>query len=180
MQWQGRANALSPEHGVDWPVIDVVAQATRRSQNVSITEDFSMFPTEEDLSAPSVREGRLTAEKAILGRRSAVAMDGSTAISQAAFFRMLARLIPTHDGRSSRCWRLVFLGNGTRRRTGIADRAQRRCPAPSSRQLLAIRDRQSLGNRLTLERGNCPPFRTNLRMALPTRGAKVDTVESPT
>ena len=27
-------------------------------------------------------------------------MDGSTAISQAAFFRMLARLMPTHDGRS--------------------------------------------------------------------------------
>ena len=27
-------------------------------------------------------------------------MDGSTAISQAAFFRMLARLIPTRDGRS--------------------------------------------------------------------------------
>ena len=47
-----------------------------------------------------VREGLLTAEKAILGRRSAVAMDGSTAISQAAFFRMLARLIPAPDGRS--------------------------------------------------------------------------------
>lgn len=25
--WQGRANTLSPEHGVEWPVIDVVAQA---------------------------------------------------------------------------------------------------------------------------------------------------------
>ena len=100
VQWQGRANALSLEHGVDWPVIDMVARATRRSQNVSITEDFSKFPTEEDLFGTSVRQGRLTAEKAILGRRSAVAMDGSTAISQTAFFRMLARLIPTHDGRS--------------------------------------------------------------------------------
>ncbi len=98
--WQGTANTLSPEHGVEWPVIDEVARATRRRQNASITEDFSKFPTEEELFGTPVREGLLTAEKAILGRRSAVAMDGSTAISQAAFFRMLARLIPASDRRS--------------------------------------------------------------------------------
>ena len=98
--WQGTANILSPEHGVEWPVIDEVARATRRCQSASITEDFSKFPTEEELFGTPVREGLLTAEKAILGRRSAVAMDGSTAISQAAFFRMLARLIPAPDGRS--------------------------------------------------------------------------------
>jgi len=33
---------------------------------------------------PSIRQGLLTAEMAILGRRSEVAMDGSTAISRAA------------------------------------------------------------------------------------------------
>ncbi len=98
--WQGTANTLSPEHGVEWPVIDEVARATRRCQSASITEDFSKFPTEEELFGTPVREGLLTAEKAILGRRSAVAMDGSTAISQAVFFRMLARLIPAPDGRS--------------------------------------------------------------------------------
>ena len=98
--WQGTANILSPEHGVEWPVIDEVERATRRCQSASITEDFSKFPTEEELFGTPVREGLLTAEKAILGRRSAVAMDGSTAISQAAFFRMLARLIPAPDGRS--------------------------------------------------------------------------------
>ena len=58
------------------------------------------FPTEEQLFGIPVRQGLLTAETAILGRRSAVAMDGSTAISQEAFFRMLARLIPTRDGRA--------------------------------------------------------------------------------
>ncbi|MGH2436579.1 MAG: SagB/ThcOx family dehydrogenase [bacterium] len=100
VRWQGRANTLSPEHSIEWPVIDEVAQATRRSGNVSITDDLSRFPTDDELFASPVRQGLLSAERAILGRRSALAMDGSTAISQAAFFRMLARLIPTHDGRS--------------------------------------------------------------------------------
>ena len=96
--WQGRANTLSPEHNVEWSVIDEVARATRGSRNVSITEDCSRFPREDDLFGTPVHQGLLTAEKAILGRRSAVAMDGSTAISQTAFFRMLARLIPTQTG----------------------------------------------------------------------------------
>lgn len=100
VRWHGSANTLSPEHSIEWPVIDEVAQATRRSGNGPITDDLSRFPTEDDLFGTPVRQGLLSAEKAILGRRSAMAMDGSTAISQAAFFRMLARLIPTHDGRS--------------------------------------------------------------------------------
>ena len=100
VRWRGRANTLSPAHSAEWSVIDEVARATRRSGNVSITDNFSRFQTEDDLFGTPVREGLLSAEKAILGRRSALAMDGSTAISQAAFFRMLARLIPTHDGRS--------------------------------------------------------------------------------
>jgi SagB-type dehydrogenase family enzyme len=99
-QWYGGANTLSPAHSIDWPVIDEVAQATRRSGSAPITEDFSGFPMYEELFGIPVRQGLLTAEKAILGRRSAVAMDGLTAISQEAFFRMLARLMPTRDGQS--------------------------------------------------------------------------------
>jgi SagB-type dehydrogenase family enzyme len=99
-QWYGGANTLSPTHSIDWPVIDEVAQATRRSGSAPITEDFSGFPMYEELFGIPVRQGLLTAEKAILGRRSAVAMDGLTAISQEAFFRMLARLMPTRDGQS--------------------------------------------------------------------------------
>jgi SagB-type dehydrogenase family enzyme len=101
--WQGTANALCPEHNVEWPVIDVVAQATRRCESSPIKEDFSGFPSEDDLFGTPVRQGLLSAEKAILGRRSAVAMDGSTAISRGAFFRMLARLIPTRE-RPSMPW----------------------------------------------------------------------------
>jgi SagB-type dehydrogenase family enzyme len=99
-QWSGKANTLSSEHSVKWPVIDEVAQATRRSESAPMTGDFSGFPTEEQLFGIPIRDSLLTAEKAILGRRSAVAMDGSTAISQATFYRMLARLMPTRDGRS--------------------------------------------------------------------------------
>ncbi|MCA1600451.1 MAG: SagB/ThcOx family dehydrogenase [Acidobacteria bacterium] len=97
--WQGRANRLSPEHAVEWPVIAEVTWATRGTE-ASITEDWSRFPGQEALIDTPVQPGLLTAEQAILGRRSAVAMDGSTAISQATFFRMLARLIPTREPRA--------------------------------------------------------------------------------
>jgi SagB-type dehydrogenase family enzyme len=100
-RWYGTANVLSPEHGVDWPVIDLMAQATTNA-SIAEREEFSSFPSEEELFGAPVRSGALTAEKVILGRRSAVSMDGSTAISAATFFRMLARLVPTRDGRSSR------------------------------------------------------------------------------
>ncbi len=95
--WHGRANSLSPAHSVKWPVIDAVAQATRRFESSPIKEDFSGFPSEDALFGTPIRQGLLTAERAILGRRSAVAMDGSTAISRAAFLRMLGRLIPTQE-----------------------------------------------------------------------------------
>ena len=99
-RWCGSANTLSLEHSARWPVIDEVAQATRRTESAPIPEEFSGFPTQAELFGIPVGHGLLTAEKAILGRRSAVAMDGSTAISQEAFFRMLARLMPTQGGRS--------------------------------------------------------------------------------
>ena len=98
--WQGRANTLSLEHSVEWPVIDAVAQATRRCESSPIKEDFSGFPSEDALFGTPLRQGLLTAERAILDRRSAVAMDGATAISRATFFRMLARLIPTQARRA--------------------------------------------------------------------------------
>ena len=98
-RWYGTANVLSPEHGVDWPAIDEVAAATT-NPTTAIDEDFSTFPSEAELFEPPVRSGASTAEKVILGRRSAVSMDASTTISAATFFRMLARLVPTRDGRS--------------------------------------------------------------------------------
>jgi SagB-type dehydrogenase family enzyme len=98
-RWYGTANVLSPDHGVEWPVIDEVAAATTNPRIV-VDEEFSRFPSEEELFWVLVRSGVFTAEKVILGRRSAVSMDASTAISAATFFQMLARLVPTRDGRS--------------------------------------------------------------------------------
>jgi len=98
-RWYGTANVLSPEHGVDWPVIDQVAVATTNPR-IAADEEFSRFPSEKELFGAPVRSGAFTAEKVILGRRSAVSMDASTAIPAATFFRMLARLVPTRDGRS--------------------------------------------------------------------------------
>jgi hypothetical protein len=63
-------------------------------------EEFSGFPSEAELFEPPVRSGTFTADRVILGRRSAVSMDASTAMPVATFFRMLARLMPTRDGRS--------------------------------------------------------------------------------
>ncbi|MDY7565008.1 SagB/ThcOx family dehydrogenase [Pseudomonas sp. RTC3] len=101
--WQGRANPLSRNNRVEWPAIDTIAQATRRAASAPIQEDFVGFAAENALFDTPIRQGRLTAEQAILGRRSAVAMDGATAISRATLFAMLGRLLPTQE-RSAMPW----------------------------------------------------------------------------
>ncbi len=95
-RWYGRANALSTDHGVEWPVIDDVALATTNARK-SIDDDFSGHPSEAEIFEPPVRSGSFAAETVILGRRSAVSMDGRTAISAVTFFRMMARLVPTRE-----------------------------------------------------------------------------------
>jgi SagB-type dehydrogenase family enzyme len=129
-RWYGTANVLSPEHGVDWPVIDQVALATTNQGNpthpgTEPNEEFFRFPSEEELFGTPVRSGALTAERVILGRRSAVSMDGATAIPAATFFQMLARLVPTRDGRSipwdALAWRpRIHLGLFVHRVNGLA------------------------------------------------------------
>ena len=98
-QWQGTANALSAEHGVNWPVIDEVALATSHTAT-AINEDFSQFPSAAELFESPIRSGSCTAEKVILGRRSAVHMDATTTLPAVTFFRMLSRLVPTRDRQS--------------------------------------------------------------------------------
>jgi SagB-type dehydrogenase family enzyme len=97
-RWYGQANVLSPDHGVDWPVVDEVAAATS-NPGTAFEDDFSGFPSETELFESPVRSGSFAAERVILRRRSAVSMDGSTAISAATFFRMLGRLVPTRGER---------------------------------------------------------------------------------
>ena len=122
-RWYGTANVLSPDHGVEWPVIDEVAAATTHPRT-EVDEEFSGFPSEEELFGVPVRSGVFTVEKVILGRRSAVSMDAFTAIPAATFFQMLARLVPTQDGRSmpwdSLLWRpRIHLGLFVHRVKGL-------------------------------------------------------------
>jgi SagB-type dehydrogenase family enzyme len=92
--WMGKANVLSPRHTVDWAVIDEVALASRNEGSI-FNDVLSRAMTEVEL--PPVRSGNLTAEKVILGRRSAQSMDGTTVLPMADFYRMMTRLIPTQE-----------------------------------------------------------------------------------
>ena len=122
-RWYGTANSLSRDH-VEWPVIDEVAAATARLPAMP-DEELSAFPSEAELFAPPVREGAVSAERVILGRRSAVSMDARTSISAATWFRMMARLVPTRDRRAvpwdALPWRpRIHLGVFVHRVDGIA------------------------------------------------------------
>ena len=76
--WSGTANALSAEHAADWPVIEEVAAATTNPKMPTAAEDFSAFPSEDELFPAPIRSGASTAESV-----SAVSMDASTTISSA-------------------------------------------------------------------------------------------------
>ena len=122
-RWYGKANRLSRDH-VAWPVIDEVAAATA-SPLATIDEDLAAFPSEAELFERPIRSGGHSADKVILGRRSAVSMDGSTAISAAKLFQMLGRLVPRRDRRTvpwdALPWRpRIHLGLFVHRVTGLA------------------------------------------------------------
>ena len=87
-QWHGRANALSPEHGHDWPVIDEVAQACMKPPT---PETSWHVPT---LPGPVGSHCTQSAVDLIKQRRSAQAFDGVTTIAASTFYRMLDMTLP--------------------------------------------------------------------------------------
>lgn len=99
-RWYGRANALSPPHGVEWPIIEQVAAATRGviampREDAGSSRDVGARVRSECAARPASPAGSgPLAETVILGRRSAVAFDGSTAIDGATFFSMLGGSCP--------------------------------------------------------------------------------------
>ncbi|MEK7866786.1 MAG: nitroreductase family protein [Planctomycetota bacterium] len=93
LAWTGTPNVLSDHHEHEWPAIETVAKATRKPSTASAPRDVLDGLPEQAGAAPA--PPRLTAERAILGRRSAVAMDGTTAIASEDFFAMMARLVPS-------------------------------------------------------------------------------------
>ncbi|NWG88066.1 MAG: SagB/ThcOx family dehydrogenase [Hydrogenophilaceae bacterium] len=87
-QWSGRANVLSPEHKHDWPVIEEVAEASRKPR----TEAGAWQPPA--LPAPLPSTCPAGALELIKQRRSAQEFDGVTSISNGAFYRMLDLTLP--------------------------------------------------------------------------------------
>lgn len=96
MQWFGKANRLSVDHGFDWDIIDTVAEATRKTQRDTPAIRLgppTIFPT----TTGEAVDAALSAGRIIRQRRSAVAFDAKTSISAATFFAMLDRVMPHHE-----------------------------------------------------------------------------------
>ncbi|MFA6242372.1 MAG: SagB/ThcOx family dehydrogenase [Candidatus Hydrogenedentales bacterium] len=85
--WHGRANRLSDDH-VEWKAIEDAAQACAKPA----TEPSPWVAPA--LPALDLRPSGASAHGIIRQRRSAVAMDGETAITAEAFYRMLSMTMP--------------------------------------------------------------------------------------
>ncbi|MFM0052882.1 SagB/ThcOx family dehydrogenase [Caballeronia grimmiae] len=90
-EWHGRANQLSPGH-VMWPDIDSIHRVTHKTYT---REPLS--PNVERRPAPATPALDLSFARIARQRRSAVNFDGTTRISDAAFFGMLACLLTHPD-----------------------------------------------------------------------------------
>jgi len=89
----GKENPLSARHQ-PWPIIDGVSEASRKKR---VTAPFDG----EEIEAPRSTEALLPlcdqrAFQIIRQRRSAVAMDGTTALEKVIFYGMMQRLQPGH------------------------------------------------------------------------------------
>ena len=89
--WHGRANALSPDHGHDWPVIEEVATACTKPATPEAAPPAGTWPA--TLPCP---DGP-SATGLIRQRRSAQAFDGVTSIPASTLYRMLDRTLPRPD-----------------------------------------------------------------------------------
>jgi hypothetical protein len=96
IQWCGRANRLSADHGFDWDIIGIAAQATRKVQRERMTMLLDSQSTLPAATGEAV-DTALSAGQIIRQRRSAVAFDGKTSIPAATFFAMLERVMPRHE-----------------------------------------------------------------------------------
>jgi SagB-type dehydrogenase family enzyme len=88
-EWMGKANKLSPYHQHDWPVIELINQATHNpAAPASGSRDSSPLPSLLPTSC------NLPAGELIKQRRSAQAFDGVTTIPATTLFRILDATLP--------------------------------------------------------------------------------------
>lgn len=85
----GEINQLSATHH-EWPIIDEVSLAANKMQGQCT--DYSSRPSERPHQVAVLPQCDRTAFQIIRQRRSAVAMDGETAIDKAVFYGILHRL----------------------------------------------------------------------------------------
>jgi len=94
--WRGKANRLSRGEPVRWELLDQVVAASWKSSVEPNVIDLGPGPPEVHTNGDATccdPQGP-SAAQIIRQRRSALAFDGTTAISQRTFFRMLARVMP--------------------------------------------------------------------------------------
>jgi SagB-type dehydrogenase family enzyme len=87
-RWYGIANRLSTSH-VEWPIIDTVAEATRKVEPGSNFGNTSRPKFEPGSTFPALYQRAI-----IVQRRSATAFHGGYALRRDGLLRMLARLQP--------------------------------------------------------------------------------------
>ncbi|MGH9650844.1 MAG: SagB/ThcOx family dehydrogenase, partial [Terriglobales bacterium] len=98
-KWHGRANRLSLDDPVSWPIIDDVAAASWKSDTVrTVIEESPVCPAlrrGEDNGGDGGKRGQgPSAGQIIRQRRSALAFDGETSIPAGSLFRTFGRLMP--------------------------------------------------------------------------------------
>jgi SagB-type dehydrogenase family enzyme len=87
-EWKGKANLLSESH-VEWEIIDRAALAALKPATAIVDHDLS---TNRAKSQPYDHFG---AEQIVQQRRSCLALDGRTTISQSVFYSILSSVIPS-------------------------------------------------------------------------------------
>jgi SagB-type dehydrogenase family enzyme len=91
-QWSGHASQLS-DGQVQWSLIDEVARATEDSGRSNLPA-ASLADGDRRGPRDPKRDHQIDARALLLQRRSAVALDGRSAIARATFVDMLSRVLP--------------------------------------------------------------------------------------
>ena len=94
--WSGKANRLSRDKPIHWEMLDQVVRASWKSSTEErVVERSQVRPgADPGRNATCRYPGEPSAGQVIRQRRSALAFDGTTSISQSIFFTMLARVMP--------------------------------------------------------------------------------------
>ncbi len=93
-------NRLSQDHH-DWPIIDQASQLSEQPAPIDVP-GWRPSVTSFEVEPPARRTA--SARRIIRSRRSVQAMDGTTEIDAPAFFRTLARLVPTEGQPPFAAW----------------------------------------------------------------------------